>query len=109
VNHDGDAVYRGTPERVKLTNMGGETDKPIFREIMRLVMCVKCVVSGLPPRSSRELRSSVFVGGGGGFLNPEDGTDRFPETSVRNYLYSLRNNPEERSSHLRNVRVDTDM
>jgi len=25
---------------------------------------------------------------------------RFPETSVRNYHYSLRNNPEERSSHL---------
>jgi len=23
-----------------------------------------------------------------------------PETSVRNYHYSLRNNPEERSSHL---------
>lgn len=27
------------------------------------------------------------------------------ETSVRNYYYSLRNNPERRSSHLRNVRV----
>jgi hypothetical protein len=93
--------------------MDKETDKPIFHEIMRLVMCVKCVVSGLPPRSSRELRSSVFLfcfcGGRGGFLNPEDGTDRFPETSVRNYLYSLRNNPEERSSHLRNVRVATDL
>jgi len=25
---------------------------------------------------------------------------RFPETSVRNYHYSLGNNPEERSSHL---------
>jgi hypothetical protein len=24
-----------------------------------------------------------------------------PETSVRNYHYSLRNNPKERSSHLR--------
>jgi hypothetical protein len=34
-----------------------------------------------------------------GFLNPKDGTDGFPETSVRNYHYSLRNNPEERISH----------
>ena len=25
------------------------------------------------------------------FLNPEDGTDIWPETSVRNYPYSLRN------------------
>jgi len=33
-------------------------------------------------------------------LAPEDGTDRFPETSVRNYHYLLRNDPEERSSHL---------
>jgi len=33
-------------------------------------------------------------------LTPEDGTDRFPETSVRNYHYSLRNDPEERTSHL---------
>jgi hypothetical protein len=28
-----------------------------------------------------------------------------PETSVRNYQYSLRNNTEKRSSQLRNVRV----
>ena len=28
------------------------------------------------------------------------GPIRCPETSVRNYHYSLRNNPEERSSHL---------
>jgi len=28
-----------------------------------------------------------------GFLIPEDGTDRFPETSVRNYHYSLPNDP----------------
>jgi len=26
--------------------------------------------------------------------------DNFPETSVRNYHYTVRNNPEERSSHL---------
>jgi hypothetical protein len=32
------------------------------------------------------------------FLAPEDGTDRCPETSVINYLYLLRNDPEERSS-----------
>jgi hypothetical protein len=32
------------------------------------------------------------------FLTPEDGTDKLPETSVRNYHYSLRKNPEERSS-----------
>jgi len=31
-------------------------------------------------------------------LTPEDGTDRYPETSVRNYHYSLRNDPGERSS-----------
>jgi hypothetical protein len=30
----------------------------------------------------------------------EAGTTGCPETLVRNYLYSLRNNPEERSSHL---------
>jgi hypothetical protein len=34
-----------------------------------------------------------------GFLTPEDGTDRFAKTAVRNYHYWLRNNPEERSSH----------
>jgi hypothetical protein len=32
--------------------------------------------------------------------NPKDGTDRFSETSVRNYHYSLRNNSEEHSSIL---------
>ena len=26
-------------------------------------------------------------------------SNRFPETSVRNFLYSLRNNPQQRSSH----------
>ena len=30
----------------------------------------------------------------------EDGNDRFLETSVRNYHYSLTNSPEERSSYL---------
>ena len=35
-----------------------------------------------------------------GFLNPEDGTAGRPETSVRNYHYSLRNDPEGRSSQL---------
>ena len=35
------------------------------------------------------------------FLTPSDGTDMMtPETSVRNYHYSLRNNPEERGSHI---------
>jgi hypothetical protein len=34
------------------------------------------------------------------FLTREDGTDRFLETSIRNYHYSLRNNTEERTSHL---------
>jgi hypothetical protein len=28
----------------------------------------------------------------------------YPETSVRNHHYSLRNNPEERSTHLRVLR-----
>ena len=27
------------------------------------------------------------------FLTPEEGTDRCPETSARNYYHSLRNNP----------------
>jgi len=34
------------------------------------------------------------------FLVLEDGTDRLSQKSVRNYHYSLHNNPEERSSHL---------
>jgi hypothetical protein len=34
------------------------------------------------------------------FLNPEDGTNLYRETSVRNYQYSLRNNPTEGSSRL---------
>ena len=34
-----------------------------------------------------------------GVLNSMDGTDGCPETSVRNYHYSLCNNPEERSSY----------
>jgi len=43
-----------------------------------------------------------------GCLIPEDGTDRFPETSVRNYDYSLRNNPEDRRSHpLRGVSLES--
>ena len=33
------------------------------------------------------------------FLSLEDGTDRFPETSVRNNHYLLRNSPEERSAN----------
>jgi hypothetical protein len=32
-----------------------------------------------------------------------------PETSVRNYHYSPRNNPEERSSHLRGVSLKSRM
>jgi hypothetical protein len=34
------------------------------------------------------------------FLNPDDGTDILSRTPVRNYHYSLRNNPEEHSSQL---------
>lgn len=33
-------------------------------------------------------------------LTPGDGTDRLSQKSVRNYHLSLRNNPEEGSSHL---------
>jgi hypothetical protein len=33
-------------------------------------------------------------------LTPKMGPTGCPETSVGNYHYSLRNNPEERSSHL---------
>ena len=32
-------------------------------------------------------------------LNPEHGTDRCPETSVRNYHYSLCNSPQQRGSY----------
>jgi len=35
-----------------------------------------------------------------GSRNQKMGPDKFPETSARNYPYSLRNNPKERSSHL---------
>jgi hypothetical protein len=31
---------------------------------------------------------------------PEFGPTGYPETSIRNYCHALRNNPEERSSHL---------
>ena len=35
-----------------------------------------------------------------GLLAPEDGTDRYyRNVRIRNYHYSLRNSPEERSSH----------
>ena len=33
-------------------------------------------------------------------LNPEEGTDRLSQKSVWNYHYTLRNNPEQRSSDL---------
>ena len=32
------------------------------------------------------------------FFTPEDGTDRLSRNVGKNYNYSLRNNPEERSS-----------
>jgi hypothetical protein len=35
----------------------------------------------------------------------EDGTDRLSRTSVRNDHYSLRNNPEQRSSHWKICRL----
>jgi hypothetical protein len=34
------------------------------------------------------------------FLTHEDENERSLETSIRNYPYSLRNNPEKRSYHL---------
>jgi hypothetical protein len=37
---------------------------------------------------------------GSRFFTPEDGTNRLPQMSVRNYHYMLHNNPEEHSSHL---------
>jgi hypothetical protein len=63
----------------------------------------------LPPRSRWELCSSVLLRGDSGnylrtfrvfaFLTLEEGAPiGCPETSIRNYHYSLRNNPEERSS-----------
>jgi hypothetical protein len=38
-----------------------------------------------------------------GLFTHEDGTDRLPEKSVRNYHYFLNNNPEERSSQKHGV------
>jgi len=35
-----------------------------------------------------------------GFLNAEEGIGRFSRTSVMKYLYSLRNDTEERSFHV---------
>jgi len=40
-------------------------------------------------------------------LTFEDVADRCPETSVRNYHYSLRNNPEQRSSPLLQILLPT--
>ena len=37
---------------------------------------------------------------GFGFLTPEDGTDRLSRNVGKKYHYSLRNNTEERISHL---------
>ena len=39
-------------------------------------------------------------------LEPEDETG-YPETSVRNYNYSLRNNPKERSFHCGEWKMET--
>jgi hypothetical protein len=39
------------------------------------------------------------------FLTLEDGTDRLSETSVRNFHYSLRNNPDERISRILALRA----
>jgi len=39
-------------------------------------------------------------------LNPEDGTESFPETPLRNYHYSLRNNPGQRISLPHNLFVN---
>jgi hypothetical protein len=47
-------------------------------------------------KNPRESKRNFFLEGGS--LNPEDGTDRFPETSVRSYHYLLRNDSEEHSS-----------
>jgi hypothetical protein len=37
------------------------------------------------------------------FLTPEDGAHKLPETSVRNYHYSLRKNPGRCSSQIRKI------
>jgi len=48
---------------------------------------------------------ALFFWGGGGFSTPEDGTDRLSRNVGKNYYYSLRNNPEEGSSHKPNCLV----
>ena len=48
----------------------------------------------LPPQSRWEVRSSVLL---------HSGTTDRPETSVRNYHYSLRNDPQERSLTIRYI------
>ena len=78
----------------------------------------------LPPRSSWELRSAGHEASCGNFLptfrdnqsvpssdtkipNPEDGANRLSQKSVRKYHYSLRNNPEERSAHVKYLLCQT--
>ena len=49
------------------------------------------------PKESLSTHYGVHIGKS---VATEDGTGTRPETSVRNYHYSLRNDPEEGSSHL---------
>ena len=49
---------------------------------------------------NRDNLAVPFSGFKNRFFNTEDGTNRFPETSVRNYHYSLHNNPKESYSQV---------
>jgi hypothetical protein len=57
----------------------------------------KCTLRGYDEASSGNflltLRDNLSIPSSE-FKNPEDGTDSLSETSVRNYHYSPRNNPE---------------
>ena len=69
------------------------TRTALFWAVTQRVVVIPYLRFGTPYRSHLQGR---FLG----FLTLADGTDRLPRTSVRNYQYSLRNNPEKRSSLL---------
>ena len=63
---------------------------PTFRDNLSILS------SGVKnPKESMLSHYGVYIGKG---VTPENGTGSRPGTSVKNFHYSLRNNPEERSS-----------
>ena len=59
-----------------------------------------CPVENTPTRSLLGIQSYLGYKLSFGFLNPENGTDKFAETSVRIFQFSLGNNAEQRSSRV---------